>query len=157
MNSTKGFRKAKGDFLRRAAVAAVLIAVTMSTAALWAIAASGSGTPSASSSHPARAGASVSLAGLALTVAGMLVALMVVVLTVDYGRRRIARRRGSGRRGGAHAEASAPRTDGATRSVTGPSALNRPGARREPSSAPSRSGWDASLTPGVGLAGTGAA
>ena len=54
MNSKKGFREAKGDFLRAAAGAAVLIATTISMA-LWAgpaIAASESRAPSASSSQP---------------------------------------------------------------------------------------------------------
>ena len=237
MNSTNGFRRTKGDFLRAAAGAAVLIAAAMSTAALWAIALSDSGAPSASSSQPATAGTSVSLASLALTVGGVLVAMMAVVLTVGYGRRRIARRRAGRRRGGMHAKAPGPRPDGATNTVTDPVPLNRladtggywstgdpgpgppdlpapaagpsepedeypswpgppgpyalhpdhpswpgrpdprwadaappfpensdrnspgdrSGAPQEPSSVPSRSAWDASATPGVGPAGTGAA
>jgi len=54
MNSEKGIRKAKGDFLRAAAGAAALIAIMMS-ATLWAgpaIAARDSRAPSASSSQP---------------------------------------------------------------------------------------------------------
>jgi hypothetical protein len=97
----------------------------MSTAALWAIALSDSGAPSASSSQPATAGASVSLVSLALTVGGVLVAVMVVVLTVGYGRRRIARRRAGRRRGGMHAKAPGPRADGAINTVTDPFPLNR--------------------------------
>jgi hypothetical protein len=94
-----------------AAGTAVLTVATVSTAAVWAIGASGSGASSASFSRPAEAGASVSLAGLALTFVGVLVALWVVVLTVYYGRRRIARRRAGGRRGGTHAKSSGPRAD----------------------------------------------
>jgi hypothetical protein len=124
MNSKKGFRKAKGNLLRTAAGVAVLIVTAISTAALLAIPARGSGSPSASSSQLATAGASVSLADLALTFAGVLVALTVVVLTVDYGRRRIARRRAGGRRGGTHAKASAPRRDSAMRSAAVPSPLH---------------------------------
>jgi hypothetical protein len=126
MNSEKGFRKAKGGFLRVAAGTAVLIVATISTAAVWAMGASGSGAPSASFSRSAQAGASVSLAGLALTFVGVLVALLVVVLTVYYGRRRIARRRAGGRRAGTHAKSSGPRAGNAIRSVTGPVPLNRP-------------------------------
>ena len=126
MNSQKGFRKTKGDFMRAAAGAAVLIVTAISAAAVLAIPASGSGARSASSSQPAMAGASVSLADLALTFAGVLVALTVAVLSVQYGRRRIARRRVGGRRGGAHAKASAPRGDGAINSVTAPFPPNRP-------------------------------
>jgi membrane protein implicated in regulation of membrane protease activity len=118
MNSNKGFRKAKGDFPRAAAGAAVLIVTAISTAALLATDATGSGAPSASSSQKATAGASVSLAGLALTVGGVLVALIVVMLTVVYGRRRIARRRAGGRRGGTHAKESGSRANGAIKSVT---------------------------------------
>ena len=130
MNSTNGFRRTKGDFLRAAAGAAVLMAAAISTAALWAIALSDSGAPSASSPQPATAGTSVSLASLALTVGGVLVAVMAVVLTVGYGRRRIARRRiarrrAGRRRGGMHAKAPGPRPDGATNTVTDPVPLNR--------------------------------
>jgi len=121
MNSQKVFRKAKGDFLRAAAGAAVLIVTAISTAALWAIAATGSGAPPASSPQPAAAKASVSLADLALAVGGVLVALMVVVLTVNH-----ARRRTGSRRGGTHVRASRPGADGAIRSVTGSLRLNRP-------------------------------
>jgi len=120
MNSQKVFRKAKGDFLLAAAGAAVLIVTAISTAALWAIAVSGSGAPSASSSQQAATKASVSLADLALAVGGVLVALMVVALAVNYARRRFARRRG-----GTHAKASGPRSDSAIRSVTDPLRLNR--------------------------------
>ena len=130
MNSTNGFRRTKGDFLRAAAGAAVLIAAAISTAALWAIALSDSGAPSASSPQPTTAGTSVSLASLALTVGGVLVAVMAVVLTVGYGRRRIARgriarRRAGRRRGGMHAQTPGPRPDGATNTVTAPVPLNR--------------------------------
>jgi hypothetical protein len=130
MNSTNGFRRTKGDFLRAAAGAAVLIAAAISTAALWAIALSDSGAPSASSPQPTTAGTSVSLASLALTVGGVLVAVMAVVLTVGYGRRRIARRRiarrrAGRRRGGMHAQTPGPRPDGATNTVTDPVPLNR--------------------------------
>ncbi len=126
MNSRKDFLKAKGNFLRTAACAAVLVVTAISTAALFAIPASRSGAPSASSPQSATAQPSVSLAGLALTFAGVLVSLTVVVLTVDYGRRRIARRRVGGRRGGMHAKGSAPRGDGVIKSVTGPFPLSRP-------------------------------
>jgi hypothetical protein len=125
MNSTNGFRRTKGDFLRAAASAAVLIAAAIGTAALWAIALSDSGAPSASSSQPVTAGTSVSLASLAVTVGGVLVAVMVVVLTVGYVRRRIAGRRAGGRRGGMHAKAPGPRPDGATNTVTDPALLKR--------------------------------
>jgi hypothetical protein len=150
MNSRKGFRRAKGDFLRAAAGAAALVVTTM-CAALWAgpaMAAGDSGAPSASSTQPATAGASVSLASLALTVGGVLVAVMVVVLTVDYGRRRIARRRTGGRRGGTHAKASGPRADGAIKSVTDPFPLDRPA---------DVGGYGSSGDPGLGLNGMAAA
>jgi len=126
MNSKKSFRKAKGDSLRAAAGAAVLIVAAICTAALWAIAASGSGAPSGSASQPVTAGASVSLADLALAIGGVLAALIVVALTVDYGRRRIAPRRAGGRRGGAHAKASRPRADSAISSVADAIPQNRP-------------------------------
>jgi hypothetical protein len=115
MNSKQGYRKGKGDFLRPTAGAAALIVTTMG-ATLWAgsaMAVSDSGTPSAS--QPATA--SVSLVSLALCVGGVLVAMMAMVLTVDYGRR-IARRRAGGRRGGTHAKASRPRAGGAVKPVT---------------------------------------
>lgn len=122
----KSFRKAKGGFPRVAAVAAVLIVTAISTAALLAIPASDSGAPSASSSQLATAGASVSLADLARAFAGAVVTLIVVVLTVAYGRRRIARRRAGGRRRGMHAKASAPRRTAAIKSGTDPFPLNGP-------------------------------
>jgi hypothetical protein len=128
MNSKQGFRKAKGDFLRAAAGTAVLIVTTM-CASLWAgpaMAASDSGTPSASPTQPAIAQASVSLVNMALAVGGVLVAVMAVALTVDYGRRRIARQRAGGRRGGTHAKAPGSRAGGAIRSVTDPFSLDRP-------------------------------
>jgi hypothetical protein len=109
---------------------AVLFVTTM-VATLWtgsAMAVSDSGAPSASSSQPATE--SVSLIGLAFSVGGVLVAMMAVVLTIDYGRRRIARRRASGRQGGTHAKTSRPRADGPVNTVAdwpgpaGPHALH---------------------------------
>jgi hypothetical protein len=120
MNSKNCFRRTKGDYLRAAAGAAVLIAAAISTAALWAIALSDSGEPSASSPQQATAAASVSLASLVLTVGGALVAVMVVVVAVGYGRRRIARRRAGVRRGGMHAKAPGPRAGGAINTATDP-------------------------------------
>jgi hypothetical protein len=123
MNSEKGFGRAKGGFLRAAAgvaAFAVTILVVVAVWAGWAMAASKSSAPVASPAQSAAAGGSLSLASLVLTVGGVLVAVMITALTVDYGRRRIARRRTGGRRGGTHAKTSGPRADGAIKAAMPP-------------------------------------
>jgi hypothetical protein len=104
MTSKKGFRKAEGDFLRAAAGAAVLI-VTATCATLWAGSAMAASDSGARQLAAPMAQPSDSLGGMVLAVGGVLVALVGVVVASDYGRRRIARRRAGGRRGGIHARA----------------------------------------------------